>query len=74
MLFRSTQSFFETGDWTGKDRQKLYERAYNAMRIRCLSNTNISTAEENARIQFYKMLKAMGFTNVKVRFEEEHKK
>ncbi len=36
-----TQSFFETGDWTGKDRQKLYERAYNAMRIRCLSNTNI---------------------------------
>lgn len=44
------------------------------MRIRCLSNTNISTAEENAHIQFYKMLKAMGFTNVKVRFEEEHKK
>ena len=69
-----TQSFFETGDWTGKDRQKLYERAYNAMRIRCLTNTNISTAEENAQIQFYKMLKAMGFTNVKVRFEEEHKK
>ena len=69
-----TQSFFETGDWTGKDRQKLYERAYNAMRIRCLSNTNISIAEENAQIQFYKMLKAMGFTNVKVRFEEEHKK
>lgn len=69
-----TQSFFETGDWTGKDRQKLYERAYHAMRKRCLSNKNISTAEENARIQFYKMLKAMGFTNVKVRFEEEHKK
>lgn len=44
------------------------------MRIRCLSNTNIAIAEENAQIQFYKMLKAMGFTNVKVRFEEEHKK
>ena len=54
--------------------QSFFERAYNAMRIRCLSNTNISTAEENAQIQFYKMLKAMGFTNVKVRFEEEHNK
>lgn len=68
-----TKSFFETGKWTGKDRQALYNRAYAAMKKRCLSKANITTAENNAQSQFYKMMKAMGFTNVKVEFEKETK-
>lgn len=65
-----TQSFFETGKWSGKDRQALYDRAYAAMKKRCLSKANITSAENNAQSQFYKMMKAMGFTNVKVEFEK----
>lgn len=64
-----TKSFFETGKWTGQDRQAMYERAYCAMKKRCLSSSNITTAENNAQSQFFKMLKTMGFSNVKVRFE-----
>lgn len=64
-----TKSFFETGKWTGQDRQAMYERAYRSMKKRCLSSSNITTAENNAQSQFFKMLKTMGFSNVKVRFE-----
>lgn len=64
-----TKSFFETGKWTGQDRQAMYERAYRSMKKRCLSSANITTAENNAQSQFFKMLKTMGFSNVKVRFE-----
>ena len=66
-----TKSFFESGKWTGKDRQAMYYRAYNNMKQRCLSPANIASAEDNAQKQFYNMLKTMGFTNVKVRFEED---
>lgn len=65
-----THSFFETGKWTGKDRQDLYNRAYSAMKKRCLSQANITSAENNAQSQFFKMMKAMGFSNVKVEFEK----
>lgn len=65
-----THSFFETGKWTGKDRQDLYNRAYAAMKKRCLSQANITSAENNAQSQFFKMMKAMGFSNVKVEFEK----
>lgn len=66
-----TKSFYESGKWTGKDRQAMYTRAYDNMKRRCLSPTNISTAESNAIQQFYNMLKAMGFAQVKVKFEEQ---
>lgn len=64
-----THSFYEDGKWTGKDRQAMYNRAYNNMKRRCLSPANIATAEENAIRQFYEMMKAMGFAKVKVKFE-----
>ena len=48
-----TQSFYEDGKWTGKDRQR-----------RCLTPANIATAEENAKQQFREMLGAMGFNKV----------
>lgn len=66
-----THSFFESGKWTGNDRQAMYNRAYTAMKKRCLSPTNMATAKSNAQSQFFNMLKTMGHSNVKVRFEEE---
>ena len=65
-----TKSFFEEGKWTGSDRQAMYERAYQAMKKRCLNRTNIYTAQANAKTQFREMLKAMGFKNVKIEFEK----
>ena len=38
----------------------MYERAYQAMKKRCLNRTNIYTAQANAKTQFREMLKAMG--------------
>lgn len=65
-----TKSFFEEGKWTGADRQAMYDRAYEAMKKRCLTPVNIQTARQNARSQFREMIKAMGFKNVAVEFEE----
>ena len=65
-----TKSFFESGKWTGADRQAMYDRAYAAMKKRCLSKSNITTAENNAQTQFLGMLKALGYSNVKVQFEK----
>ena len=64
-----TQSFFEEGKWTGTDRQAMYDRAYAKMKQRCLTPANISTAQRNAKQQFSEMLKAMGFSNVRIEFE-----
>ena len=63
-----TRSFYENGKWTGKDRQDMYDRAYAAMKRRCLTKSNIASAENNAQNQFTDMLRAMGYTKVKVEF------
>lgn len=65
-----TKSFFEEGKWTGADRQSMYDKAYAAMKKRCLTTVNIQTARQNAKMQFREMLKAMGYKNVDVEFEE----
>ena len=65
-----TKSFFEEGKWTGADRQAIYDRAYTMMKKRCITPVNIQKAQRNAKQQFREMLKAMGFANVKVEFEE----
>lgn len=62
-----TQSFFESGTWSDKDRAAMYRRAYDKMKSRCLTSENIRTAEQNAEIQFGKMLKSLGFEHVRVR-------
>ena len=44
-----TRSFFEEGKWTGADRQALYDRAYAQMKKRCLTSSNLRSAQRNAR-------------------------
>ena len=54
---------------TGKDRQDMYNRAYEAMSRRCFTKANIAKAEENAKAQFEGMFQAMGYSNVRIRIE-----
>jgi len=63
-----TKSFVESGRWTAADREALYRRAEARMRERCLSESNLRSARENGSRQFYKLLRAMGFENVIIRY------
>ncbi len=65
-----TNSFYESGKWSERDLAALYRRAYNNMRRRCLTRSNIQSAEDNAIAQFDKMLRTMGHENVVVRMEQ----
>ena len=65
-----TKSFFEEGKWTGADRQAMYDRAYVMMKKRCLTPVNYQTARRNAKQQFKNMFKTMGFTNVRIEFDD----
>jgi hypothetical protein len=64
-----TKSFYESGSWKASDREALYQKAYRMMLQRCMTPSNLKTAEENAEAQFRKMLTAMGYRNVEIRFE-----
>ncbi len=64
-----TQAFYESGRWTAEDREALYRRAYQKMLNHCLTPSNIKSAEANADAQFRQMLRAMGFDQVVIRFE-----
>jgi len=66
-----TQSFFESGRWTDKDRANMYRRAYSKMKSRCLTKENIKTAEKNAEMQFRKMLNSLGFEHIKIKFDRK---
>ena len=69
-----TRSFYESGTWTENARNALYQKAYDAMRKRCLNNSNLSAAEQNATAQFSNLLRAMGFKFVRVEFEYKNAK
>lgn len=64
-----TRSFYESGSWSGSDREALYRRAYRKMIDHCFTPSNIRSAENNADAQFRNMMRSMGFDNVIVRFE-----
>ena len=51
-----TQSFFETGTWTNKDRHALAERARRMMKKRCLSKQNMQMAQERAETEIRRFL------------------
>lgn len=65
-----TKPFSETGTWTDKDRKALYNKAYNAMKSRCMTADNITKAKNNATIQFNNILHSMGFEYVKIQFDK----
>ncbi len=67
-----TKAFFESGSWSDEDRLELYDKAYKKMINRCLTTENLKTAEQNASRGFYQMLKALGFEEIDIKFEETH--
>ncbi len=63
-----TRAFHESGRWTADDRAAMYRRAAAIMKRKGLSQENIRSAQDNADSQVRKMMKAMGFGTVIVRF------
>ena len=64
-----TKAFFESGRWTAADREAMYRKAYRMMLAHCLTPENLRSAENNADMQFRRMMKSMGFNYVKINFE-----
>ena len=63
-----TKSFFESGSWKAEDREALYKRAYQKMKVHSLTPTNLRTAEDNARESFRKLLRSMGYPKTVINF------
>lgn len=66
-----TLSFYEKGSWSNEAREQLYQKAYRMMLRRCVTTSNIQSAQENAREQFGSLLHAMGFEKVRIRFASQ---
>ena len=66
----STKSFFENGRWKPKDRAALYKKAYRQMLDRCLTPENKQRACENGEAQFRRMMTALGYSHVAIRWQE----
>lgn len=64
-----TKSFYESGKWNADAKKAMLAKAYKKMRARCLSQSNINIAENNADLQMRNIMKAIGFNNVVIRFE-----
>ena len=52
------------------DRDALYKKAYRQMMSHGMTQENLQAAEHNAEEQLRQMMRSMGFTNVRIRFEE----
>lgn len=63
-----TTSFYENGKWSNNDREKLYQKAYDKMKKRCLVAENYRLARQNARHQMGNLFRSMGFEFVKIEF------
>ena len=63
-----TKTFYEEGKWSEADKAALTRRAQLAMKRRCLTPSNIRSAQQNASTQFDNLLKAMGFDYARIRF------
>lgn len=65
-----TKAFYESGKWQPKDREALYHKARRQMLAHGLTPENLRHAEQNADTQLRQMVKAMGFQNIIIKFED----
>lgn len=63
----NTVAFYEDGDWSDADRQRLYEKAVRQMKESTVTQTNISKARANAIEQISALLEAMGVKRYKIK-------
>ena len=66
-----TKSFYESGRWSHEDREALYRKAYRQMLDHCLTPENISTARQNGEAQFRRMMKVMGYQNIRIKWSKK---
>lgn len=64
-----TQTFFEHGKWNQHTRALMYERAKAMMLRRCLTKSNIQSAQQNASAQFYQIFQSMGFKHINIKHD-----
>ncbi len=67
-----TTTFFEAGKWNQQTRAEMYDKAKALMIRRCLTQSNIQSAQQNASAQFYQILQSMGFEHVKIKHDVSH--
>ena len=65
-----TRAFYESGRWTARDREALYLKARRQMMSHALTKENLKAAEANAEYEMRRMMSAMGFNNITVKFEK----
>jgi len=65
-----TRAFYESGRWTARDREALYRKARRKMMSHALTKENLKAAEANAEYEMRRMMSAMGFNNITVKFEK----
>ena len=65
-----TRAFYESGRWTARDREALYRKARRQMMSHALTKENLKTAEANAEHEVRRMMSAMGYNNITVKFDK----
>lgn len=65
-----TRSFFAEGKWTAADYKTMYQKAYRTMKERCLTESNIRSAQANGEEQVANLLHSMGYKNIRIEWEK----
>lgn len=65
-----TKSFYESGKWSPKDREALYQKAYQQMIQHCLTKENLEAAQSNGEAQMRNMMQQLGYKNITIRIEK----
>ena len=65
-----TKTFYESGKWTAREREAMYQKARQKMKKHSLSAENLRSAEQQADTHFRQLFRSMGFHHVNIRFEQ----
>ena len=65
-----TKSFYESGKWSNKDREALYQKAYRQMIQHCLTEENLEAARTNGETQMHNMMQQLGYKNITIKIEK----
>lgn len=63
-----TKSFYEKGSWDNSTRSALYEKAKRQMLERCMTESNIQLAQQNAIDEVTLLFNTLGYDHVVVHF------
>ena len=65
-----TKSFYESGNWSPKDREALYKKAYRQMIQHCMTKENLEAARTNGEAQMHNMMQQLGYKNITIKIEK----